>query len=423
MKIQPLKGTRDFYPEIQAIQNYIFDNWKKICKKFGYEEFEGPLLESVDLWTEKSGEDITDQLYVFEDKGGRRITVRPELTPTLARMVSQKQKELKKPIKWFSIGRFWRYERPQSGRLREFYQLNVDCLGSDSMKADAEIIAIAIELMKSFGLDYEDFYIRVSNRKLIQDLILNIIYDESLLQDLARLIDKKDKLKPGDFALALKDIGLDENQVSELKMLLETDNIYEMDSFMLGDKGKEALEEFKELMGYLRGMGLGKYVKLDLSIMRGLDYYTSTVFEVFDKSGEYRALAGGGRYDNLVEQFGGEKCSGIGFGMGDVVLEKFLRSKEKIPSLLQKIDYYVMPLSDEVYNDALNIATILRRKFSVVIDVMGMKIRKQMDYANRLNAKFVVFVGEEEVKKNIVKIKNMETGSERDVAVKELKEL
>ncbi len=417
MKVQGLRGTRDFYPGKMRALNYIFGIWRSAALRFGYEEFDGPMLEPIELWTLKSGNEIPEQMYRFKDKSGNEIAVRPELTPTLARMVAAKQKELQKPIKWFSIPRCWRYEAPQSGRLREFFQLNVDCLGVESMQADAEVIATAVEIMKAFGCTSNEFYIRLCNRKLISSLLAKAGVKDAA--EVCRLIDKKDKLSEKDFALSLKDVGLNEKQIGEINGMLEMP-FEKVKADSLNEEGKKGYEEMKELIAYLKAYGIYDYCKVDFSIMRGFDYYTSTVFEVYDTSREFRAIAGGGRYEDLVGDFGGEKCPGVGYGMGDVVLELFLAKLGKMPPLKSEVDYFVAVTGKDVLKDAIGIAQKLRKKGSVEIELMDRKLRKQFDYANSISALNVVVVGEKEVQEKAVNIKDMKTGKETKVKISEL---
>lgn len=388
-----MKGFRDFYPEDKRIQNYIFRVWRQVAEKFGYSDVEGPILEDVGLYN-KSGEELPEQMYVFKDKGGRKVAIRPELTPTVARMVGGKS--LSKPVKWYSIGRFLRYEAPQSGRLREFYQLNIDCFGSESMKVEAELIASAVLIMKDFGLSSKDFFIRISNRKLFNDILKKIGISKNF-KDVARIVDKICRYKKQDIIDELKTKNVSEKQAKELLRFFSIKDIDKVDI------RSEGFNELKELFGYLKSYGVLKYCKLDLSIVRGLDYYTGTVFEVFDASGKYRALAGGGRYDLLAKGY-----PAVGYSFGDVVLELFLKDKKKIPKLVKDIDYYVAPVSDEYYSKALKILSKLREKNSAEIDLTGRKLSKQLDYANKIFAKNVVIIGSDKK----VTIKNMKTGKE-----------
>ncbi|MEM0230688.1 MAG: histidine--tRNA ligase [Candidatus Woesearchaeota archaeon] len=411
-QIERVRGTRDFYPEEKRIQNYIFEVWKSAALKFGFEEMDGPLLEPVELWHEKSGSEIEEQMYVLTDRGGRRLAVRPEMTPTLGRMVAQRYKELTKPIKWFSIQRFWRYEKPQSGRLREFWQLNIDTLGTESMKADSEIIASAVWIMRSFGLAKDDFVVGINNRRLLSSLLRNAGVDAEKVKDACRILDKRDKLSPSDFRQMLSDSGISSSAVQKILNFesLKIEDISQMD---LDEEGKKGLSELKELLSYLSAYGISEYCKFDLTLARGLDYYTGTVFEVFDTSKEFRAIAGGGRYDNLVSQFGGDKCPGVGYAMGDVVLELFLRRKGKLPELNREIDFFVACTSDSLYFKAVEIAQRLRqRNYSVAVDVMERSLSKQLKYANTIGVRRLLIVGEDELLKGAVKLKDMNSGSE-----------
>ncbi|MFH0798235.1 MAG: histidine--tRNA ligase [Candidatus Woesearchaeota archaeon] len=423
MNVQGLKGTRDFYPENMRTLNYIFSKWKSAALKFGYQEIDGPLLEPIELWTLKSGNEIPEQMYRFKDKGDREVAIRPELTPTIARMVAQKQRELPKPIKWFSIPRCWRYEAPQSGRLREFFQFNLDCLGTTSMLTDAEVIATAVEIMKSFGCGKKDFFVRLNNRKLLTSLFLSTGIKQKQLQEVCRLIDKKCKLRKGDFELAMKEMKATDKQIEMIKDILEYDSLKDVDASKLDENGKKGYEEVKELMKCLEDLNVAEFIKLDFSIMRGFDYYTSTVFEVFDASHELRAIAGGGRYEDLVKDFGGEPCPGVGYGMGDVVLEMFLRKLGKMPELKRDVDYYVAPINKDVLGKAMEIANILREKYSVEVDLMEKNLRKQFEYADSIGAKKIVIVGPKDLEEKKVTVREMASGKEEKISLDKIKKL
>jgi histidyl-tRNA synthetase len=421
MKVKNLRGTRDFYPPLKRKLNYIFSIWKTVGEKYGYEDMDGPLLEPADLWRLKSGAEIPDQMYVFTDKGGREVAVRPELTPSVARMVAQKQKELSKPIKWYSIGRFWRYERAQAGRLREFYQLNLDCLGPESMLADAEVISTSIAIMRGLGCTKEEFYVRLSNRNLMKSLLLKVIrIKEDQLIPVSRLIDKREKIGDKGFIAALKDVGLNATQAKYLLKMLEKNDISKIKGSSLDAEGKKGLKDLKELLSYLDSYGYGDYCEVDLSIMRGFDYYTSTVFEVFDRSGEFRALAGGGRYEDLVKDFGGDKCAGVGYGMGDVVLALFLEKLDRMPKLRKRINYYIAPLTDKAGPVALKIASVLRMMSNVEVGLDSGSLKKQLKYANSIGAEKVIIIGEKDLKNNKVTVKDMEREIERVLDIGDL---
>jgi len=421
-KIEKVRGTRDFYPEEKRIQNFIFDVWRDVALKYGYEEMDGPLIEPIELWHEKSGEEIESQMYTLVDKGGRKLVIRPEMTPTLARMVAQRQRELTKPIKWFSIQRFWRYEKPQSGRLREFWQINIDVVGTESILADAEITATAIEIMLRLGFTEKEFVVRINNRRLLGGILLQLGVQKNRIIELCRIIDKKDKVAERNFRQMLADFGLDEKTISKLNDVLESEDYLEkVDEKKLSEEGRQGLYELKQLIKYMKSFGLWKYCKLDLSMVRGIDYYTGNVMEVFDISKEFRAIAGGGRYDDLVAVVGGERCPGVGYAMGDVVLELFMRKKGKMPKLEKEIDFFIATTSESLAEKAVEIAQLLRKKYNVDIDLMNRKLAKQLKYADSVGAKKIVIVGEEELKQNKVKIKDMKTGKEELVLIEELK--
>ncbi|MBD3310308.1 histidine--tRNA ligase [Candidatus Woesearchaeota archaeon] len=416
-KLEPVKGTRDLYPEQKYVQDFIFAVWKDVGERFGYEDMEGPLLEPAELWKLKSGSEIPEQMYVFTDKGNRQVAIRPELTPTIARMAAAKQKSLAKPLRWYSIGRFWRYEQPQSGRMREFWQFNCDCMGGDTMRMDAEVIAVSAAIMLVAGATEKDFYIRLGNRKLIQGLMAAAGVDKELIQEVSRLLDKKDKIGQENYELSLKDAGLSQQTIEALDKAL-SQKLEDVEEQSLDEEGKQGLEELKELVGLLKAYGLEELVEIDLSIVRGFDYYTSTVFEIFDRSKKLRAVAGGGRYENLVEDFGGERLAGIGFGMGDVVLELFLKNIGQLPEYQKDVDALVIAVDDSCYLSCIETAQAMRMEgLNIEIDLLGRKVGKQFEYADKHSVPYVIVIGPEEAAKKKVKLKDMDTGKEEILTV------
>lgn len=400
-----MKGFKDYYPKEKRIQNYIFQAWKKIAERYGYFEVDGPILEPIEIYS-KSGQEIPEQMYILTDKSGRKLALRPEFTPTLARMINENS-SLPKPIKWYSISKCFRYEQPQSGRQREFSQFNIDFLGSTSMKADAEIILTAIKIMKEFKLTKKDFFIRISNKKLMQDLLKSINIEEKYFKEIQRILDKICKYKKEDIISELKTKGLAPKQISELFKIL---SIKSLSQIKISSKG---LDELKELFSYLKEFNVLEYCKLDLSIMRGFDYYTSTVFEVFDSSMQFRAIAGGGRYDELAKN-----CPGVGYGMGDAVLELFLISKKKLPELNQNL-VFIIPIN--TFKQSLKITEKLRDNgINASMDLLDRSISKNLNYANQENIPFVLIIGKEELKKKKLKLKNMKTGKEKLLDLKSL---
>lgn len=416
--LEKLRGTRDFYPEEMAARLKVFQIIRETCYKYGFREIDSPAIEPFELFAKKSGEEIVNETYSFHDKGGRFICLRPELTPSIARMVISRQKELVKPVKWFSLPRLWRYERPQSGRLREFYQLNLDILGSPFVEADAEILCAGIEVLLNLGL--RNFSFRISDRKLLP-AILDAL-GEDVRDELAffRLVDKRDTMSEEVFREKLSRIGvrsvdkfLDVLSISGgLESVGECVNLVGVDS----DRVEGVVKELLELADILKEYGFQDYCEVDLSIVRGLDYYTGMVFEVYDKKKSHRALFGGGRYDNLIELLGGEPMPAVGFGMGDAVLELMMREEGVWPREEIKTDYYVVGIGD-VRATVLRLVKQLRRNHVVEYDLLRRNISNQLRYANRINAEKVVFVGERDLAKGLVTVKNMVTGEEELVDI------
>jgi len=415
MKIstQPYKGARDFYPEELKIRNYIFQTWRNICKRFGYEEYDGPFLESFELYEAKSGEElVNEQLYSFIDKGERKVAIRPEMTPTLSRMVANKHKELTKPIRWFSMPNLWRYEKPQKGRLREHYQLNVDTFGTKGTEADLEIISILVNIMLEFGATEKMFEVRINNRRLMEDVYTELGIPKDKYQKIGKAIDKKPKISQEEFIKLLKDTtSLEDSVIDSLCHFLNNPkevikNIENM---------SEGAREVKKLLELLSYIGLDKYVRYEPTIMRGLDYYTGTVFEIFDLNPvNARAISGGGRYDDLVELFIEEKIPGVGFGMGDVTMRDFLETWKLLPDLSNTCEYLVTiwPSEDTVYLKAsLEIANTLRnkKKETLVWLETNSKLEKQLKFADKKGVENVIIIGEQEIKEGTVTIKNLKS--------------
>lgn len=416
--IQKQKGTRDFYPEDKRVQNYIFGVWKRVAESFGYSEIEGPILESQELYV-KSGQEIPKQMYTLKDKSGRKVALRPELTPTIARMIAQNN-SLTKPIKWYSIPRCFRYEQPQSGRLREFFQFNIDCLGTNSVEAEAEVIVTLIKILQELKLTKNEVSIKINNKKLMNSLLKNLDIKKEI--EVFRVIDKKTKVKEADFKQMLKDAKLTDRQIFDLLKILKYKEISKTEKFISDKEGKETVVEVKKLFGLLKDYNVLDFCELDLTIVRGLDYYTGTVFEACDKSGELRSIAGGGVYENLVKDLGKESCPGVGYGMGDVVIEVLLKRLNKIPELIKKLDYYIAPIGEKAMKESIKIAERLRKdNLNVEIDVIRRNLGKQLNYANILNVEKVIIIGEKDLKEKKVTIKDMKTGKEKKVDINSLR--
>jgi histidyl-tRNA synthetase len=329
MKIQPVRGTRDFYPEDMRLRRWLEDRFREVSLRHGFEEYDGPVFEHLDLYTAKSGEEIVGQLYNFEDRGGRRLALRPEITPTLARMINQRHASLPRPIRWFSIPRLWRAERPQRGRLREFFQWNIDIVGDDSVTADAECIAVAVDLLREIGLTPEDVIVLIGSRRFLDAKLSEHGLARDAIDRLYAVIDKKRKVSPEAFHDMLVDALVGSSVQAETVVELVAG-------------GASEQKETQALFALLAQLGVAEYCKLDLSIVRGLAYYTGIVYEIYDRGQSMRAIAGGGRYDQLCDVLGGPKMPATGFGMGDVVLADLLAEKGKLRQLARELDCYVI---------------------------------------------------------------------------------
>jgi histidyl-tRNA synthetase len=400
------KGTRDFYPVDMRVQNHIFSIWRNAALKFGYEEYEGPTFEHLELYTGKNGEEIVSQLYNFADKGGRALALRPELTPTLARMVIKKGNELKKPFKWFSIPRLFRYERSQKGRLREFFQLNLDIIGTESISAEADLISAIASMLFDFGLNENDFYIGVSSRRLLAAFLEELKIAEPNL--IYPLLDKRLKMSAEDFHKELLNTGLSEENTKKISNFMACRNIEDLKKIYDG----VAIAELEELFEFLKVAGFENCVKLDLSVVRGLAYYTGIVFEVFDKAKNMRAIAGGGRYDNLTEILGGQRITGVGFGMGDVVLADLLTEKKLLPQNRSDLPIFIASFSGDMRVLFKTAAEFRKKGISCSHSLNAAKFGKQLEIADAAGAKCVIFADGEKSQNGVWEYKILTSGEQ-----------
>jgi len=404
--IRPIKGTRDFYPEEMAFRTWLYGQMKAASQKFGYQEWEAPLLESLDLYAAKSGEELVkEQSFVFEDRGGDTITLRPELTPSLARMVAQKQRELPKPIRWWSFGPFWRYERPQKGRTREFFQWNIDLLGINSPYADAELVAIGAEFFRSVGFSPKQIVIKVNNRKLMETQIKAL--GVAQVDGVYRLIDKLDKLPADKWrAYGIDDIGLSADQMDRLAALLNDTELWQQS------------DELVAFFSAIDDLGVREYVEFDPSVIRGLAYYTGVVFEARDRSGEFRAILGGGRYDNLVADVGGEPLGGIGFAMGDVVIGLVIERYGLKPKLRPTPASVIVTIFDKsLVKVSARIAALLRSgNVNTELFPEAAKLDRQMKYANAQQIPIAIIVGPDEAAQGQATVRDLRSGAQQVVA-------
>lgn len=390
------KGTKDFLPKEWRLIDYILKKWKIVSESYGFEEYEAPILEPLKLFTDKSGEEIKEQLFWFKDKGDRELALRPELTPQLARYVVQYGGELKKPLKWFSMPRLFRYEQPQRGRGREFFQYNADIVGSGTPESTAEIINLAISILKSFGLKSTDIKIRINDRQIVNQLIDKFKIKKE--KEFYALLDKRYKLKNEVF-------------LEELRKIVKSKELEEL----LKRKGTVCLKELSKIVDTTRAEKVLSLVEkgfaeFDLSIVRGLAYYTGIVFEAYDAKGELRAGLGGGEYNNLVSDFGGPQIPCVGFGLGDMVLAELLKDRKLIPEF-RKEGIYIATIGN-VFKEASELANKLRIKQPVFLNTADQGISKQLTYAGDAGYEKVIIVGERDLKEGKVTVKNMKTGKE-----------
>jgi len=407
--IQSVKGTRDFYPEQMATRVWLYNSMREVAESFGYQEYEAPILESLDLYAAKSGEELVkEQSYVFTDRGGSEITLRPELTPSLARMIAQKQNELNFPVRWWSFGPFWRYERPQKGRTREFFQWNVDMLGVSSPEADAENAAVLATFFQRVGLSPQQVLIKVNNRRLIDSRFdaYNVPVDQR--PAVSSWIDRREKMTPEAWTAYGKEIGLSPEQITNLREMLADKDLWKQS------------DELTRFFAIIAALGLSDYVIFDASIMRGLLYYTGTVFEAWEVGGDIkRSILGGGRYDNLTRDVGGDPIPGVGFAMGDVVITLIL---EKYGLLPKDLNINPAPVFVTVFDvarllDSFKLASELRRAgLNVVCYPEAARLQKQFKYADRIGAKVTLVLGPDEVEKGQVAVKNLLNGEQVAVA-------
>jgi histidyl-tRNA synthetase len=413
--IQAVKGTRDYYPEEMALRNFIYTTARKVSETFGYQEWDAPFLETIDLYAAKSGEELVkEQSFVFPDRGGDLLTLRPELTPSLARLVAQRQKQLAYPLRWWTWGPCWRYERPQKGRTREFFQWNVDLIGVDTPEADAEMVAIAASFLQEAGLAPNQVSILVNNRQLMQEEITALGVPPELRKEVFRLIDRQDKMSPPEWEAYAVEIGLTSAQLDGLKTILANDQLWQK---------SPGMQKFFTLV---EALGLGAYVRFAPHIVRGLDYYTGTVFEAWDNAGEFRAILGGGRYDNLVSDVGGEPLPATGFAMGDLVISLVLKKFNCLPPDLDASPAKVLvTVFDEASVGAsFRMASTLRQAgIKTAIYPEATKLARQFKYGDRMGMRFAVVLGPDEQAQGAVALKDLSSGEQRVLPQGELAEV
>ena len=419
MQGKALPGFRDFYPEELALRNHIFAVWRSVSARYGFEEYDGPPLENLELYTQKSGAEIVAQLYSFKDKGDRDVALRPEMTPTLARMVGAHAQALKKPIRWFSIPQLFRYERQQRGRLREHFQLNMDIIGEAGPLADAELIAAAIDIMRAFGLGPQDVQARISDRRVLRALLLAHGVTEAQLPATYAAIDKADRVPQHVLLEIMREAVGDPDRVLAVTKLKSLDAVTGALAKVKG--GEEVGEPLRTAVEALHTMGLGAFVQVDLTIVRGLAYYTGIVFELFDRAKQLRAICGGGRYDDLLKALGGPDLPALGFGMGDVVLGELLKERHVVPKASTELGAFLVAVSGDDVAPVLRLAHALReRGIAVEYGLRHAPVRKQLELAAARGAPRAVIIGPEERAAGLALVRDLNAGTEAKVPLDKL---
>ena len=420
----PPKGTRDFYPQDMRLRNWLFDHFKQVARLHGFVEYDAPVLESESLYTRKAGEEVTEQLYNFVDKGDRAVALRPEMTPSLARMVMAKKGGLTLPLKWFSIPQCWRYERMTRGRRREHFQWNMDIWGVATETADIELIRAMTSFFERVGLTSDDVGIKVNSRLVIGEVLTELGIPSSMFAATCVLIDKLDKVSVDEIQDDLQELGLDTSVVEKLLEVLTNKSLDSLKN-ALGEES-EAVQQLDRLFSLAKAYGIEDWLVLDASVVRGLAYYTGSVFEAFDRKGELRAIAGGGRYDKLLETFGGDPTPAVGFGFGDAVIVELLKDRGLLPSFeTSDMDVVIFALSPELYPVVLEVAAVLRQvgwSVDVVLDA-SKKAKWAFKHADRLGAKYCFIAGADEYENGRqISVKDLTLGTQETVAIDGLAE-
>ena len=419
-----LPGFRDFAPETLAEREHVFASWRGVARRYGFQEYDGPPLEPLDLYREKSGDEIVGQLYAFVDKGGREVSLRPEMTPSLARMLGERSRAMAKPIRWFSIPQLFRYERQQRGRLREHFQWNVDILGEAGTGADAEVLAVAVDALRELGLGPDDFVARVSDRRLLSAILHALGVPEDRIAATYADIDKYERVGADATRARLREsAGVAPRAVDSLLEILDGPGL-DVVEHLLGERDAVGaiLAELRRYRADLAAMGLDPFLRFDLRIVRGLAYYTGIVFELFDRKGEMRAICGGGRYDRLLERVGGEPLAAVGFGMGDVVLTELLRDRKLLPDATPSLDWFIASVSPAQRLLGREVAHVLREAGSTVAYAFEQRpVRKQLAMAARQGARKVILLGPEEAERGVAVIRDMAHGSQQEVSLADLR--
>lgn len=416
--LQPVKGTRDFFPDEMRLRNWLFEVWRNVSVQAGFEEYDTCVLEHEELYIRKAGDEISKQLYSFEDKGGRRLSLRPEMTPSLARLVLQHKKSLSFPIKWFSMPQCFRYERMTKGRRREHFQWNADIIGQAEIVAEAEILMLLISACELMGLSAKEIRVFINDRRILNSILSQISVPQEMHSEVLVIMDKRDKISIEALSKLLQDIGMSTTQVDQLNEYLLKSDLIELKKDLNDTQG---IDELQNLMDMMETAGFSDYLQFDISIVRGLSYYTGAVFEVNSPAKQHRAICGGGRYDSLLSTYGGEIVPAVGFGFGDVVVLDVLKDLERFPELPRKLDYTIIPFAREQVGTALNIAAILRQQGSTVDCNFSMKkMKKTLQQAGESGAAKAILLFPDELSENKVVIRDLRLHEQNPIKIIDL---
>ena len=416
--LQPVKGTRDFFPDEMRLRNWLFEVWRNVSVQAGFEEYDTCVLEHEELYIRKAGDEISKQLYSFEDKGGRRLSLRPEMTPSLARLVLQHKKSLSFPIKWFSMPQCFRYERMTKGRRREHFQWNADIIGQAEIVAEAEILMLLISACELMGLSAKEIRVFINDRRILNSILSQISVPQEMHSEVLVIMDKRDKISIEALSKLLQDIGMSTTQVDQLNEYLLKSDLIELKKDLNDTQG---IDELQNLMDMMETAGFSDYLQFDISIVRGLSYYTGAVFEVNSPAKQHRAICGGGRYDSLLSTYGGEIVPAVGFGFGDVVVLDVLKDLERFPELPRKLDYTIIPFAREQVGTALNIAAILRQNGSTVDCNFSMKkMKKTLQQAGESGAAKAILLFPDELSENKVVIRDLRLHEQNPIKITDL---
>ncbi|MFH1006516.1 MAG: histidine--tRNA ligase [Candidatus Latescibacterota bacterium] len=421
MQFAPPRGLRDFYPEEMRLRTRLFEVWRTVSRQYGFEEYDAPVVETEALLIRKSGEEIVNQIYTFEDKSGRRLALRPEITPSLARMIVARQNALSFPLKWSCVAQCFRYERMMKGRKREHYQWNLDIVGEEAVSAEIEVIAAAISALRELGLGASDFQVRIGSRALLGELFAARDFNMAHFPSACLMLDKRGKISDDQIRELLRAEDLSDQEIETVFSILRIEHLQEAAQILKSET--KALTDLNRLFEGMTAYGLRDYVTFDLSIIRGLAYYTGIVFEAFDTHRKFRAIFGGGRYDNLLSTLGGPSVPSVGLGFGDVVVQELLASLEKQPPAARSVDVAIGYMTEAERGIAIRASSNLRAQgLGADLQLAAIKPSKFFGVANKCGASWAVYVGPEEAARDVVNLKNMGTGDQAEVPLAKLAE-